>query len=299
LNNSKHEQFSQLVAQGETAVKAYVLCGYSAKGAIQSGNRLLRKAEVEARVEELRKAVAERPVDNIVADRSWVLAKLTENVQRGLQLEPVRDRWGNPNGQYAFQSGVANKALELLGKELRLFQRQKSDNADDFGALDRGRERSAKTSQRIRIRHPEFFAESGAKATPTKWGEPTVAGDSIRTIREGHEGEATFEAGEERQKERMATAEPSMNTETSAPSGMCSSREHVQSRVDVEPKVPERTVVGEATVSAEHELDGGTDPKRAEPYPNPPPIPRRPDPMSEELKRWRTPLGQLNGVQIY
>jgi hypothetical protein len=105
--------------------------------------------------------------------------------------------------------------------------------------------------------------------------------------------------GEERQKERMATAEPSMNTETPAPSGTCSSREIVQSRDDAEPKLSERTVAGEATVSAEYELDGGTDPKRAEPHPNPPPIPCRPDPTAEEIKRRRTPLGQLNGVQIY
>jgi hypothetical protein len=50
------------------------------------------------------------------------MAKLTENVQRAMQVEPVQDRDGNPTGQYIYQGGVANRALELLGKELGMFQ---------------------------------------------------------------------------------------------------------------------------------------------------------------------------------
>jgi len=108
-----------------------------------------------------------------------------------------------------------------------------------------------------------------------------------------------FEAGEDRLNGRTATAEPNLNSENSAASATRSSREIVQARVDVEPKPLERTEAAEATVSAEHDLEGGADPKRARPHPNPPPTPPRPDPMSEELKRRMTPLGQLNGVQIY
>jgi hypothetical protein len=32
------------------------------------------------------------------------------------------DREGNPTGEYTYQGGVANKALELLGKVLGIFQ---------------------------------------------------------------------------------------------------------------------------------------------------------------------------------
>ena len=122
LTNSKHEHFAHLVTNGESPAKAYVLCGYSEHGALQSGNRLLRKPDVAARVEELKTAVSERQVEKMAVDRAWVMAKLTENVQRAMRVEPVRDREGNPTGQYIYQGGVANRALELLGKELGMFQ---------------------------------------------------------------------------------------------------------------------------------------------------------------------------------
>jgi hypothetical protein len=49
LTNGKYEHFAHLVAKGESLAKAYVLCGYSKNGALQSGNRLLRKPDVAAR----------------------------------------------------------------------------------------------------------------------------------------------------------------------------------------------------------------------------------------------------------
>jgi phage terminase small subunit len=89
---------------------------------LQSGNRLLGKPDAAARVEELKTAVSERQVEKMAVDRAWVMAKLTEKVQRAVQVEPVRDREGNPTGQYIYQGGVANRALQLLGKELGMFQ---------------------------------------------------------------------------------------------------------------------------------------------------------------------------------
>ena len=122
LTNGKYEHFAHLIAKGESPAKAYVLCGYSSNGALQSGNRLLRNPDVSARVEELRTAVSERQVEKIAVDRAWVIAMLIENAKRAMQVEPVRDREGNPIGQYNYQGGVANKALELLGKEIGMFQ---------------------------------------------------------------------------------------------------------------------------------------------------------------------------------
>ena len=122
LRNGKYEHFAHLIAKGESPAKAYVLCGYSSNGALQSGNRLLRNPAVSARVEELRTAVSERQVEMIAVDRTWVISMLTENAKRAMQVEPVRDREGNPIGQYSYQGGVANKALELLGMEIGMFQ---------------------------------------------------------------------------------------------------------------------------------------------------------------------------------
>jgi phage terminase small subunit len=122
LTNGKYEQFAHLIAKGESPAKAYVLCGYSSNGALQSGNRLLRNPDVSARVESLKTAVSERQVEKIAVDHAWVIAMLIENVKRAMQVEPVRDRDGDPIGHYSYQGGVANKALELLGKEFGMFQ---------------------------------------------------------------------------------------------------------------------------------------------------------------------------------
>ena len=147
LTNTKHEQFAHLVTKGESPARAYVLCGYSEHGALQSGNRLLRKADVAARVEELRTAVSERQIEKITVDQSWVIAMLTENVKRAMQVEPVRDREGNPTGQYTYQGGVANKALELLGKQFGMFQPKPEPEANTqelIDILNAGRERVLK-----------------------------------------------------------------------------------------------------------------------------------------------------------
>jgi len=137
LTNNKHEHFAHLVVKGERPAKAYVVCGYSPSGAMQSGNRLLRKPDVAARVAELKSVVSERQVEKTSVDRAWVITRLTENVQRAMQIEPVRDREGNPIGQYTYQGGVANKALELLGKEFGMFypKPEKTDQGPNIQEL--------------------------------------------------------------------------------------------------------------------------------------------------------------------
>jgi hypothetical protein len=95
----------------------------------QGGNRLLRKPEVRARVEQLTRVVSGPQIETIVLDRAWVVAMLRKNVKRALRAEPIRDREGNPIGEYTYQGGVVNKALELLGKDLGMFRpKQESEN---------------------------------------------------------------------------------------------------------------------------------------------------------------------------
>ena len=145
LHNTKHEHFAHLVAQGESPAKAYVLCGYSEKGAFQSGNRLLRTPTVFARVEELKRAVSERQTEKVALDRSWVRAKLMEIVNRAMQVEPVRDNAGRLRGEYTYQGSVAIKALELLGKDLGMFQSKEEaiSSSSIILRLNEGRQRVA------------------------------------------------------------------------------------------------------------------------------------------------------------
>jgi phage terminase small subunit len=54
-------------------------------------------------------------------DRAWVLGQLRANAERAMQTTPVLDAKGQPTGEYRWDGSVANRALELLGKELGMF----------------------------------------------------------------------------------------------------------------------------------------------------------------------------------
>lgn len=66
-------------------------------------------------------------------DKAWVLSQLVEVVKMGKQAEPVMDSEGNPSGEYKQNLAAANKALELVGKELGMFIDRKEVRT---GALD-------------------------------------------------------------------------------------------------------------------------------------------------------------------
>jgi|SRR5579871_1665144 len=134
LNNPKHEHFAQLIAAGESATKAYGLAGYSEKGAAASANRLLKDAKVHARVQELQAAVSERAVEKAALDRAWVLDRLKENVERAMQAAAPVDEEGHPCGEYRYEGQTANRALELIGKELGMFKDQQRVEME-FGSI--------------------------------------------------------------------------------------------------------------------------------------------------------------------
>ena len=126
-----------LVANGKTPPQAYVIVGYSERGAAQSANRLLKDAEVLLRVEEFRKAVEEpsreRAIEKAAVDKAWVLTELIEVVDMAKQAIPVLDRKGVPTGEYQQNLTAANRALELVGKELGMFVDRREVRT---GALD-------------------------------------------------------------------------------------------------------------------------------------------------------------------
>ena len=52
---------------------------------------------------------------------TYILDKLRENLDRALQGRPVYNRDGEPTGEWQYNGSVANKALELLGRHLRMW----------------------------------------------------------------------------------------------------------------------------------------------------------------------------------
>lgn len=135
LTNRKHEHFASLVASGSSATRAAVTAGYSERRAASTGSELMARPEVSARVMELRGAMTERQVERVAVDRAWVMEKLAKIVAMGMQAEPVLDDKGNAAGEYRQNLTAANKALELIGKELGMFVDRKEVRSGPLDGL--------------------------------------------------------------------------------------------------------------------------------------------------------------------
>lgn len=60
---------------------------------------------------------------NLGISSSFVLQGLLENYMRCMQATPVYDRRGNKTGEYSYNPQAANRALELIGKHLNMFDK--------------------------------------------------------------------------------------------------------------------------------------------------------------------------------
>ncbi len=116
LKNTRHEKFVLGLLEGKTDGQAYVDAGYKPN----DGNTVRMKGNerIQARLAFLQSQVAEEAV----IDAAWVTKRLVENVERAMQAVAVTDAEGNPTGVYTYQGAVANKALELLGRNIGMFK---------------------------------------------------------------------------------------------------------------------------------------------------------------------------------
>jgi phage terminase small subunit len=164
LRNPRHEQFAQLVAAGESASKAYTLAGYPGDGQSQSANRLRKVAKVDARIAYLSRLAEQSKREKAVLSKTWVIAKLTQNVERAMQETEVLDVKGRPTGEFRYDGSVANRALELLGKELGMFR--EIQELHHFAPV------TDLLKSRLARRRPEALQE--IEAAPAKVEEGTV-----------------------------------------------------------------------------------------------------------------------------
>ena len=132
LKNAQHERFVQELVKGKSHGDAYLAAGYKAKNSkvgSAAATRLLNDVKIQERLSELQRKSEERAV----LDRAWVLKHLIENVERAMQKVEVLDREGEGTGVYKYEGSVANRALELLGKEMGMFvERSEVGKPGDF-----------------------------------------------------------------------------------------------------------------------------------------------------------------------
>jgi phage terminase small subunit len=100
LTNDRHEAFAQHVARGSSAVEAMKAAGF--RGHRQNAHRLMTNDDVQSRIAELQ----DRAAANTVITREWVIEQLVDNARQAKQQGDI---------------APANKAIELLGKELGMF----------------------------------------------------------------------------------------------------------------------------------------------------------------------------------
>ena len=113
----KQAKFVREYLKDSNGKAAAIRAGYAEGSAKVTGSRLLTNANVKALL-----ANHQQEAESLaVVDKAWVLERLRENVDRSMTTEPVRDRDGNETGDYTYQGNVANRALELLGKDLGMF----------------------------------------------------------------------------------------------------------------------------------------------------------------------------------
>lgn len=109
LPNARHERFAQALAQGKTADEAYQEAGYSPNRG--NASTLKAKQNIKDRVEEL----TSRAANGVVLTKQWVLEQLMDNAAKAKTKEDF---------------GPSNKALELLGKHLKMFDGKDGDDDD-------------------------------------------------------------------------------------------------------------------------------------------------------------------------
>ena len=128
LENTRQEQFCQLLARGETQVTAYRL-SYGRDNR-HNAARLASQDHIRNRVQgimaERRKTLdlsTDKAARALKLSKQWVLDRLMRNAEECLENNSTR--------------GAANRALELLGKELGLFvdRSEVKHTSDDLASM--------------------------------------------------------------------------------------------------------------------------------------------------------------------
>lgn len=109
------------------ATDAAIKAGYSEHTAGVQGSRLLKNVKVAAYVREGSKLQAQKIEEKHWLTTEYVLNNLKQVVVQCMKAEPVMEfdydsKSMVPTGEWTFDSKGANRALELLGKQIGLFR---------------------------------------------------------------------------------------------------------------------------------------------------------------------------------
>lgn len=113
----KQQRFVEEYLVDSNATQAALRAGYSPKTANEQSARLLANVSISAAIKAAQTEIAKK----LGLDAQWVLQRLKVVSDRSVQAVPVLDHEGNETGEYRFDSTGANRATELIGKYLSMF----------------------------------------------------------------------------------------------------------------------------------------------------------------------------------
>ena len=145
--NHKQQRFVSEYMIDQNGTQAAIRAGYSEKTAGSIANENLKKPEIRAEIEARLKKVEEKSLVSV----EYVINGFKTVAERCLQAEQVMEfdhenKEMVPTGEWKFDSSGANKALENLGRYLKLFtDKIQIENFDELAErLEASRKRSGK-----------------------------------------------------------------------------------------------------------------------------------------------------------
>lgn len=119
--NEKQLRFCHEYIIDCNGTQAAIRSGYSEATATSMASRLLTNVKVLQKINELKAEVAEK----LKIDAAWIMSRFKEISDRCMTATPVMvrtdDGWVE-SGEYQFDSSGANKATEMLGKMIGVFE---------------------------------------------------------------------------------------------------------------------------------------------------------------------------------
>ena len=125
----KQELFCNEYIIDLNATQAAIRAGYSEKTAQEQSSRLLSNVIIQDRISELKQGRIER----VKIDADWVLVSAKKVFDRCMQEEEIKSDDGAVIGQYKFEHSGANKALEIIGKHVKVRAFEKEEEAENVG----------------------------------------------------------------------------------------------------------------------------------------------------------------------
>lgn len=114
-----HRKFADKYFETLNGYESAIYAGFAENSARQQAWQLLQREDVQEYLQGLRSEYAEKSG----ITKAWVLERFKDISDRCVQAEPVYDNRGIPTGEYKFDSSGANKATEMLGKIIGVFEK--------------------------------------------------------------------------------------------------------------------------------------------------------------------------------